>query len=125
MRKSNASGISVVHVIDSGGFGGGERYLADLIRHASSGIRHAAIIPFYGPLAREFADMGAVFAVTKMPAWFSPLAVSRIVHMISARRADIIHSHGYRANIYARAAALVTGAASVCTVHVSLYDYAL
>lgn len=123
MSKTLGSGISVVHVIDSGGFGGGERYLVDLVANASGGMRHAAVIPCPGPLAQGLLQVGAPFEVTTMPAWFSFSVVSRIARMIRARHADIVHSHGYRANIYARAAAVLTGAASVCTVHVSLYDY--
>lgn len=123
MSKKAGSGISVVHVIDSGGYGGGERYLFDLVRNASGEVRHAAIIPCPGPLARRLEQAGIPYAVTKMPPWFSPRAVLGISRMIRARCADIIHSHGYRANIYARAAAALAGAASVCTVHISLFDY--
>ncbi len=114
---------SVVHLIDSAGFGGGERYVVDTVRNASSDIRHAVIVPHDGPLKTELERADCPVTVVGMRRRFSARCVLDISRCLRRHNADIVHSHGYRANLHARLAALVSGAKHICTVHVSLYDY--
>ena len=110
-------------MIDSAGFGGGERYVVDTVRNASSDIRHAVIVPHAGPLKNELEKAGCPVTAVGMQCRFSAKVVFEITRSLGRHDADIVHSHGYRANLHARLAALVSGTRHVCTVHVSLYDY--
>ena len=114
---------TILHVIASGGPGGGERYLSDLIRFSSRPYRHVAAIPGDGYLSREMNAAGRGYRIIPMPLYPSPAAVIRLCRFCRQVRADIIHSHGFRANFYGRLAAFLTCRPHLATVHVSLFDY--
>ena len=120
---SENSRTSVVHVIDSGGYGGGERYILDVASNASRGFRHAVAIPCEGPLERMLAAKCVPFALIDMQHLFLLKTVLRLRRLLLGFKAEIVHTHGYRANLYGRLAALLAGKKNVCTVHVSLFDY--
>lgn len=115
--------ITVLHVIGSAGFGGGERYLLDLIRFSSRPFRHVAAVPYAGPLSQSMDAAGNTCRIINMPLRPSISGILGLRRFNREAGADIIHSHGFRANLYGRLAALITGKPHVATIHVSLYDY--
>lgn len=115
--------ITVLHVIGSGGPGGGERYLLDLVRFSSDRFRHVAAIPYAGYLSRDMDAAGHAYRIIPMPWRPSPATVMRLCQFCRDTGADVIHSHGFRANVYGRLAAFFTRVSHVATIHVSLYDY--
>lgn len=122
MLKSKRS-VKVLHVIDSAGYGGGERYVADIIRHASPGVEHTVAVPYQGPLAAQLDKHGFSYRVIDMESRFSPSTVLQLSRWIRKARIHVVHSHGFRANIYSRLAAMLAGRSHAFTMHVSLYDY--
>ncbi len=119
-----AQRIKILHVIDSAGFGGGERYILDLACNASPGFSHAVVIPVPGALKQMLEEAGVPHAVVPMQKRISSEAVQRIATFAIKTGASVIHTHGYRANFHGRLAAWKTGSVHVATVHVSLFDYA-
>lgn len=115
--------INVLHVIDSAGYGGGERYILDIIKYASFNIHHWVAIPYDGPLKAQLETLGVPNIVIDFEKRFSIKSILSLVRFIRQIQPAIIHSHGYRSNIYGRMAAILSGKIHVCTVHVSLYDY--
>ncbi|MEW6077771.1 MAG: glycosyltransferase family 4 protein [Thermodesulfobacteriota bacterium] len=114
---------TVLHVIGSGGPGGGERHLLDLIRYSSRAYRHVTVIPYAGYLNREMEAAGHRYQIIPMPRQPSPAALIHLCRLCREAGADVIHSHGFRANFYGRLAALLTRRPHVVTIHVSLFDY--
>ena len=117
------STINVLHVIGSAGFGGGERYLLDLIRFSSDGKRHIVVMPQVGPMTEQMETAGNDYRIIAMPRIPSLTGVIRLLRLCHRKQVDIIHSHGYRANLYGRLLALLCRKPHVATIHVSLYDY--
>jgi glycosyltransferase involved in cell wall biosynthesis len=113
----------ILHVIDSAGYGGGERYLLDLIGHRSLDLQHFILLPQTGFLQFELGRIDCSHAIVDLQQRFSLNGILQIHRYIRQFKPDIIHSHGYRANFYSRLAATIGGVPHVCTVHVSLYDY--
>lgn len=114
---------TILHVIGSTGFGGGERYLLDLIRFSSMGYRHVAAAPHHGPLTGQMDAAGYDCRVISMPRIPSITSIIRLCRICRLEKVDIVHSHGFRANLYGRLAAVLCRKPHVATVHVSLYDY--
>ena len=123
MKLASENHIIVLHVIDSAGFGGGERYILDIIKHASLYFHHCVVLPHPGRLKPQLDAAGIPHAIINMERRFSLKSVMDLTRFIRDSNATIIHSHGYRANIYSRMAAVLARKIHVCTVHVSLYDY--
>ena len=115
--------IHVVHIIDSAGYGGGERYILDIIQNASSAFHHWVAIPSDGPLKAELDAVSVPNIVINFEKRFSIKSILTFIRFIRQIHPAIIHSHGYRSNIYGRIAAILLRKSHVCTVHVSLYDY--
>ena len=67
--------------------------------------------------------MDVPFAPVDIRHLFRFRTVLQLRGLIRKFKADIVHTHGYRANLYGRLAALLSGKKCVCTVHVSLFDY--
>lgn len=115
--------IDILHLIDSAGLAGGERYLSDLIRYSGPSFRHRVVLYQPGPL-EDMLDQEGI-AVTRIPMTgrFSFSALSRVRRVLLREKIRILHSHGYRSNVLGRLAGIGTPARQIVTVHVSLYDY--
>ena len=115
--------IDILHLIDSAGLAGGERYLLDLVRYSGPTFRHRVVLYRPGPLEEMLEHEG--IAVTRIPmaGRFSFSALCRVRHILRRERISLIHSHGYRSNLLGRLAGIGTAARRIVTVHVSLYDY--
>jgi len=124
MKMPSRKTIKVLHVIDSAGYGGGERYLLDLIRHASPDIFHQVIMPHGDGLENMLGGAAIVSGKNlNMDSRFSMVSIYKLASFICQSGSVLVHSHGYRSNLYGRMTALLTGRIHLCTVHVSLFDY--
>ena len=115
--------IRILHLIDSAEVAGGERYLLNLIRHSDPAFEHRVVLPYQGPLAKQLQELRCGYLPVRMEKKFSLGSIRKIRAHIRGERIRIVHTHGYRSNLYGRLAGWFAGVAHVATVHVSLYDY--
>ncbi|HOH72172.1 MAG TPA: glycosyltransferase [Syntrophales bacterium] len=113
----------VLHLIDSSEIAGGERYLLDLIRHSDPVFEHLVVLSYEGPFTQQLREHQIRLALISMKSRFSFDSIRKIRKLILKEKIDIVHTHGYRCNLYGRLACLWTGIRNVATIHVSLYDY--
>ncbi len=121
MKKS--SEIRVLHLIDSSGVAGGERYLFDLIRHSDPLFDHHIILSTDGPFVGMLKEHNCRYTLIDMEPKFSVDSIRRIRKYIRENKIEIVHTHSYRCNLYGRLACLFMGVVNLATAHVSLYDY--
>ncbi len=117
------SGLNILHVIGSAESGGGERYLYDLIKYSSKEFKHKVVLPYRGPFEELLKKAGYDYLIVDLQKKFSFQSLYRIKKVIKKNKIKILHSHGYRANFYARLSCIFTKTINISTVHVSLYDY--
>jgi len=117
--------ITVLHLAGSGGWAGGETYLLLLARHLDrQRFRLIVASPEPGALVDGLQGEGIEAHVLNMDPLGSPAPLLRLRRFLGEKRADIVQSHGARANFYARiAGALGATGTIVSTVHNSIYDY--
>ncbi len=115
--------MKILHLIDSSGVGGGERYLADLIRHSDSTFRHHIVLPSDGPLEDVLQNQHIEYDIVSMDYRQLINSIRKLRYLINILHIDIVHTHGYRANFYGRVASLLARVKHIATIHVSLYDY--
>ena len=123
MGRINSNHLCVIHVISSAGLAGGERYLGDLIRYSAPSFDHFVILSQKGPFEVLLQKVGIAYAVVGMRHKFSPATLRNLIKSLRHRDPHILHTHGYRSNMYGRLAAMVLGLQHMSTVHVSLFDY--
>lgn len=97
--------IKVLQVIGGGEYGGAEQYLVNLIRQFKEGDIEIHLACFYN---RQFADVlrkHQITVHTLLPKGrFDLSLVSQLRELISTQNYDIVHTHGVRANFFARIA---------------------
>ena len=117
---------SVVHVAESTGWAGGERYLLALATELDrKRFRLSVIVPDDGPLVARLHALDIETArVPLNERLVSPGAFLTLVRALQRLRPAIVQSHGARSNVYTRLAARYAGVPIVLsTVHNSLFDY--
>ena len=117
---------SVVHVAESTGWAGGERYLLALATELDrKRFRLSVIVPDDGPLVERLHALDVDTArVPLNERLVSPRAFLALVRAFQRLRPAIVQSHGARSNVYTRLAARYAGVPIVLsTVHNSLFDY--
>jgi glycosyltransferase involved in cell wall biosynthesis len=117
---------SVVHVAESTGWAGGERYLLALATELDrKRFRLSVIVPDDGPLVDRLHALDVETACVPLDRRLvSPSAFGDLVRALQRLRPDIVQSHGARSNVYTRLAARYAGVPVVLsTVHNSLFDY--
>jgi glycosyltransferase involved in cell wall biosynthesis len=117
---------SVVHVAESTGWGGGERYLLALATELDrKRFRLSVIVPDGGPLVDRLHALDVETCRVPLNARrLSPGAFLALVRALRRLRPAIVQSHGARSNVYTRLAARCAGVPAVLsTVHNSLFDY--
>jgi len=117
------SPIRILHLIDSAGVAGGQRYLLDLLRHSDPSFEHHVVLSQAGPLEGMLRDQHCGYVLIPMAGKFSFSALRKIRQYLHDEKIQIVHSHGYRSNLQGRLACALTRARNIATVHVSLYDY--
>ncbi|MEW6183228.1 MAG: glycosyltransferase [Bacillota bacterium] len=117
--------IKVLHVIGGGEFGGAERHILTLFRSMNPGnaVLEAAAL-FKAPFAPLAEEAGMRVAVLPMGNKLNLGVIFRLRHLLRINNYDLVHTHGVRANLLGRLAALGTGLPVVTTVHsLMLKDY--
>lgn len=114
---------NILHIIDSAGYGGGERYVIDIIKNSDQSFNHSVVIPYGGPFEGVLKKNNCKYTIISMNYKNIINSIRLLNKFILAHNVDIIHSHGFRANFYARIARVLTSKKHVSTIHVSLYDY--
>jgi glycosyltransferase involved in cell wall biosynthesis len=117
------SKIKILHLIDSAEISGGERYLLDLIKHTDRFFEHHVVLPYPGPFEGMLREHHCRYLLISMERKFSFRSIEKIRQYLKKEQINIVHTHGYRSNLYGRLAILFTGVSNIATVHVSLYDY--
>jgi glycosyltransferase involved in cell wall biosynthesis len=115
--------ITILHLIDSAGVSGGERYLLDLIKHSNEIFEHIVVLPYSGPFELMLKDRGYRYVIIGLAHKNALPSILALTKCINKNKVDIIHTHGFRANFYGRIAGMLGKIRDVSTIHVSLYDY--
>lgn len=116
----------VVHVAESAGWAGGERYLLALAAELDrKRFTLAVIVPGHGPLVDRLHALDVETCRVPLDARLvSPAAFLGLVRTLQRLHPAIVQSHGARSNVYTRLAARYAGVPIVLsTVHNSLFDY--
>jgi glycosyltransferase involved in cell wall biosynthesis len=111
--------MKVLHVITGLDAGGAELQLAMILRHT----RHESdVITLYnpGPVAEKIRAQGTPVRDIGMKSNTEPAALLRLRKIIKEGRYDVVHTHLYRAQIYARPAARLAGTPVVLTTEHSI-----
>lgn len=116
--------IRILHVIDSGGLYGAEAVLlALMVQSEAMGHRPALLSlsdPGIGrkPIEEEALRRGLSFKRLEMGTLPRPGSLSRLLRAIREERVDVVHSHGYKANIiFGLMPRAVRPVPVVCTLH--------
>ncbi|MEW6172788.1 MAG: glycosyltransferase [Bacillota bacterium] len=117
--------IKVLHVIGGGEFGGAERHILTLFNSINPGDAVLeAVSLFKAPFAPLAEEAGMRVAVLPMGNKLNFGVIFRLRSLLKNNKYDIVHTHGVRANLLGRLAALGTGLPVVTTVHsLLLKDY--
>ena len=118
--------VRVVHIAESTGWAGGERYLLALARELDrKRFRLSVIGPDAGPLVERLHALEVETCCVRLnDRQVSPRALRALVRALGQLRPVIVQSHGARSNVYTRLAARCAGVPIVLsTVHNSLFDY--
>jgi glycosyltransferase involved in cell wall biosynthesis len=124
--EAGVTPASVVHVAESTGWAGGERYLLALATELDrKRFRLSVIVPDDGPLVERLHALDIDTArVPLNERLVSPGAFLTLVRTLQRLHPAIVQSHGARSNVYTRLAARYAGVPIVLsTVHNSLFDY--
>jgi glycosyltransferase involved in cell wall biosynthesis len=123
MSKINKVEIKVLQLLSSAEIAGGERYLYDLINHSNGLNSHHICLPYEGFFAKVLKNAGYDFDIISLKPKYCIQSLKKIIKVIKIKKIDIIHTHGYRANLYGRLACMFTKIKHTATIHVSLFDY--
>lgn len=103
--------IRVLHVITSLDRGGAENHLLALLTHADHTTFEfeTAVLRGEGELVSVFREAGLEVHVLKAHSRFDPVALGRLVSVLRRGKYDIVHSHLFRADIFASLAVAQLG----------------
>jgi glycosyltransferase involved in cell wall biosynthesis len=99
--------LRVLHVIQNLNYGGMERMIADLVRHADPSIEsHVLVLQYRGRFAEDMSDTAVVHQSPPMTRWsmLRPRTLERAIRGIAP---DVVHSHSgvwFKASLAARMA---------------------
>lgn len=116
-------GCSVLHLSSSRGVFGAENVLLCLAREMQGSSYHptVGVIKNSSDRCTEVADhavMNGIKAVIFPCLWkFDPVTLFLMRRYITRERIDVIHCHGYKADLYGLAASNLTGTRLVATAH--------
>jgi len=111
--------LRVLHVTASASYGGGGEHLWQLLRQLPGhGVSSCVAAPRDEPYWQRFTDCVGACAMLEIPhRSFRPGALFALAAFARGQKADLLHSHGKGAGLYARLAGLITGIACVHTFH--------
>ena len=100
--------VTVLHVIDTLGLGGAERFLVNLVRYLDREHYHPIVawLSAEGPFARDLRAAGVEVVGIRARGHRDPRAIRRLYSLMRERRVDILHTHLFVDGFYGRLAAL-------------------
>lgn len=113
----------IVHVLAPAPFGGLERVVLDLAsgqRSRGHSVHVAAVVgagEAEHPFVRSAAETGAEVHVLEVPARRYDREVEAVSRLVGRTGPDVVHTHGYRADVVSSRGARAHGVATVSTVH--------
>ncbi len=114
--------LTVVHVAGSAQWAGGEIFLMQMAdRLDRSQIKMRVICPEDGPLRDEMRRRYIPCETIHLSPLGNPFPIRKLSEQFQRWNADVVQSHGARANFYARLAA--GSVPNISTVHNALSDY--
>lgn len=98
--------LKVVHVIGGGEFGGAEQHILSLMNHYDKRIIDATVVVFYDTVfAQRLREAKHRVLIIGGFGRFDLRIVTALVRQFQNIQPDIVHTHGVRANFFARIAA--------------------
>ena len=103
--------LRVVHVTPGLEVGGLEKLLVEFARHADRRWFHLHFVSLSNPglLAGDIQALGWPVTALEQPQGLRPSLIVRLARLVRQLRADIVHTHDDRANIYGAPAARLAG----------------
>ncbi len=124
--SADGRSLTIMHVIDSGGFYGAERVILDLAAETQAMGHRVIISPIIAPeddedvLGANAERAGIGVMRFTLPDGFHPAAFANVFAMAQAERVDVLHSHGYKSNIMC---ALARRSTRFCPVIATLHGW--
>ncbi|UFJ39155.1 glycosyltransferase [Brevibacillus humidisoli] len=115
----------VLHVIGGGEFGGAEQHILNLLSSVPGDEIEAQVVCFYDSVfAGKLREAGIPVVALSQYGRFDVRLLGGLSQVIRKYQPDIVHSHGVKANLFARLASIRKVPAILTTVHSYLrYDY--
>ncbi len=119
------SKLRVLHVIGGGEFGGAEQHILNLLKAFPADEVEATVVCFYDSVfANQLREAGIKVVTLNQFGRFDLRLLRALKHVIAQCNPDIVHTHGIKANFFARLAAKNIAPILLTTVHSNLrYDY--
>lgn len=115
--------LKVLHIIGGGEFGGAERHILNLFRAFDKQAVDASVCClFRAPFAEMAREAGFSVHVVPMRHKLDFRVMSKLTSLIRRSEAEIVHTHGVRANLMGRLAARQAGHKKVLTTVHSLLE---
>ncbi len=111
----SARPLRVLQVAEGAAFAGIETHVLALANAFRGDVSVHAALFFGGQLARELRALGVECRILHRRSKFDTAPIREIADL--AREVDVVHSHGYLANIHASRAARLAGKPHVITIH--------
>lgn len=116
--------MKILHVIDSRGFGGAERYIIDLCSKFQelSNVEVMIVTFFFNKYISELSNQKMIHYsfLCDVDDCSNAVIMRKIRQLYNQNLGSIYHTHGYRANILVRSSLFFTKARIVTTVHSTL-----
>ena len=111
--------VKVVHVTLGLDVGGQEKLLVEMARHADRTRfdLHIVSLTTRGSLAEDIEACGWPVTALEAPQGLRPGIVLRLARLFRHLRADVVHTHDERPNIYGAPAGKLAGALVIHTRH--------
>lgn len=119
--------MKILHIISSGGMYGAEAVILNMSRVLNAGEHRSALGVFSNSsnpnlqLHKTAVGEGMVSTVIPCRGQFDPSVIAGIRQLAIGSQVDVVHAHGYKADIYAFLALRQSGLALVSTCH-TWYD---
>jgi glycosyltransferase involved in cell wall biosynthesis len=115
--------LRILHITHSLGFGGVETQLATLAQAATRDEHEFCAIHDGGDASDTIRSFGGRTEVVGIDPWRRPLhALLELVRLIRSSKPDIVHCHGYEANIWGVLAARLAGIRKVIAEEIGIWD---
>lgn len=116
--------MKILHLISSGGMYGAEAVILNL-SHALQRQGQESVVASFANASTQMHDRALAEGLTSVlvpcKGQFSPMTLQSIRSLVREHGVDVLHAHGYKADLYGWAALRSSGVATVSTCH-TWYD---